>query len=188
MKINDILEKYYKDYKIKPYISNKRNFELWEKQVNLSKSKLVSKKNLTLTEDNLLPGEIILLWRISLDTFTTESISEGMYPKYFEYTYGIDAPYRLQVLEENGYVYQETLLNSLAYSNLVLLKNILKTKHIKGISKMKKEDVYLSIRDNFTEEELSAHIKVRKYSLTNLGELSLEKNKWIVDKHPKKKF
>ena len=41
-----------------------------------------------LLTDDLLAGDIILLWRIQFGTFTTET----WFPKYFEYTYGIDAP------------------------------------------------------------------------------------------------
>ena len=41
-----------------------------------------------LLTDDLLAGDIILLWRINFGTFTTET----WFPKYFEYTYGIDAP------------------------------------------------------------------------------------------------
>ena len=40
-----------------------------------------------LLTDDLLAGDIILLWRIQFGTFITET----WFPKYFEYTYGIDA-------------------------------------------------------------------------------------------------
>ena len=52
-----------------------------------------------LLADNLLAGDIILIWRINFATFTTES----WFPKYFEYTYGIDAPKHLEKLVEKGY-------------------------------------------------------------------------------------
>ena len=41
-----------------------------------------------LLTDDLLAGDIMLLWRIQFGTFTTET----WFTKYFEYTYGIDVP------------------------------------------------------------------------------------------------
>ena len=44
-------------------------------------------------EEGILPGHfLILLWRISFSTFTNESV----FPKYFEYTYGVNAEQALQ--------------------------------------------------------------------------------------------
>ena len=81
--INTILEKFYKDHKVKPSISPERDLDAW-----LLNSKPVPKRNMELLEDKLLAGDIILLWRIQFGTFTTET----WFPKYFEYTYGIDVP------------------------------------------------------------------------------------------------
>ncbi len=51
-----------------PYISPNRDIEAW-----LLDPKPVPKRNMELIEDNLLAGDIILLWRINFGTFTTES-------------------------------------------------------------------------------------------------------------------
>ena len=80
--ISDILEKFYADHEVKPYISPERDLEAW-----LLDPKPVSKRNMELLRDGLLAGDIILLWRIHFGTFTTET----WFPKYFEYTYGIHA-------------------------------------------------------------------------------------------------
>ena len=80
--MNTSLEKIYKDHQVKPYISPDRDIEAW-----LLNPKPVPKRNMELLEDNLLAGDIILLWRIQFGTFTTET----WFPKYFEYTYSIDA-------------------------------------------------------------------------------------------------
>ena len=45
-------------------------------------------------------GDIILLWHVGFDTFTTQS----WFPKYFEYTYGVDAAFDLRMLVEAGFV------------------------------------------------------------------------------------
>ena len=86
--MNTSLEKIYKDHQVKPYISPDRDIETW-----LLNPKPVPKRNMELLEDSLLAGDIILLWRISFGTFTTET----WFPKYFEYTYGIDTPKHLKL-------------------------------------------------------------------------------------------
>ena len=62
--MNTILEKLYKDYQVKPYISPNRDMEA---------PKPLPKRNMELLEDNLLAGDIILIWRINFGTFTTET-------------------------------------------------------------------------------------------------------------------
>jgi len=81
--VNTILEKIHKDHQLKPFISPERDLDAW-----LLNPKPVPKRNMELLTDDLLAGDIILLWRIQFGTFTTET----WFPKYFEYTYGIDAP------------------------------------------------------------------------------------------------
>ncbi|MBU0278100.1 MULTISPECIES: hypothetical protein [unclassified Gemella] len=188
MMIEQILNTYYADYENKPFISSDRDFDTWFKEVSVSKSKLVPKRNMQFTKENLLAGDIILLWRINFGTFTTESIKTGYYPKYFEYSYGIDAPSNLKKLLEDGYVLINTLLNSLEHNKMDNLKVALKSKNIKGISKLNKKELHSLIKNNFSEEELEQFISVRLYSLTDKGILALKNNQEIVDRHPKKKF
>jgi len=102
--MNTILSTIYKDYPVKPFISPNRDMEAW-----LLNPKPVPKRNMELLENNLLAGDIILLWRINFGTFTTET----WFPKYFEYTYGIDAPKHLEMLVEKGYAIIETAFDSL---------------------------------------------------------------------------
>ena len=54
--ISDILEKFYADHEVKPYISPERDLEAW-----LLDSKPVPKRNMELLQDGLLAGDIILL-------------------------------------------------------------------------------------------------------------------------------
>ncbi len=81
----------YDDYPIKPYVSPERN-------LTTEDFKPVSKQNMVELADGLLAGDIILLWRIAFGTFTNET----WFPKYFEYTYGIDAPKHLEWLIKNA--------------------------------------------------------------------------------------
>ena len=62
--MNTTFDTIYKDYPVKPYISPYRDMEA---------RKPVPKRNMELLEDNLLAGDIILIWRINFGTFTTET-------------------------------------------------------------------------------------------------------------------
>ena len=135
-----------------------------------------------LLTDDLLAVDIILLWKINFGTFTTET----WFPKYFEYTYGIDAPKHLEALVEKGYSLVETAFDSLDHLNATMKKNILKSKGSTGLSKMKAADLDQALHDNLTEEELASHFTVRGHKLTPKGEQILKQYQNIVDRHPKK--
>ena len=61
-----------------------------------------------LTRLSFPAGDIILLWRVGFDTFTTQS----WFPKYFERTYGIDAAFDLRMLVKAGLVEIESAADS----------------------------------------------------------------------------
>ena len=62
--MNAILETFYKDHQVKPFISPERDLDTWL---------LNPKRNMELLTDDLLADDIILLWRIQFGTFTTET-------------------------------------------------------------------------------------------------------------------
>lgn len=165
----------YEDYDIKPYISPNRDLE---KEDFIP----VPKKNMDLLEDGLLAGDIILLWRINFGTFTNKS----WFPKYFEYTYGINAPYNLSRLVEKSYVEVESSKNSLNHINLKEKKQILKKENIKGYLKLKSEEINNLIKDRIDSNTLDNYFDVRGYKLSEKGENILLKYQSIVDRHPKK--
>ena len=171
------IEKIYKDHPVKPFISPERDLNAW-----ILNPKPVPKRNMELLEDNLLAGDIILLWRINFGTFTTES----WFPKYFEYTYGIDAPKHLKTLVEKGYALVETSFDSLDHLNSTMKKNILKSKGITGLSKMRAADLDQALHDHFSEEELASLFSIRGYKLSPKGEQALKYHQAIIDRHPKK--
>lgn len=111
----------YKDYPEQPYINPDRD-PRWFQQLALGTVSRVPIRNMQRTEENLLPGDIILLWRIQLGTFTNET----WFPKYFEYDYGIDAPTQLAWLIENDYAYQASALDSLQFVSASEVKAMLK--------------------------------------------------------------
>ena len=175
--MNTILEKFYKDHQVKPFISPERDLDAW-----LLNPKPVPKRNMELLTDDLLAGDIILLWRIQFGTFTTET----WFPKYFEYTYGIDAPKHLEMLTKKSYAGIETAFDSLDHLNATMKKNILKSKGITGLSKIKAADLDQALHDHFSEEELASHFLIRGYKMIPKGEQILEQYQEIIDHHPKK--
>ncbi|HET0309827.1 TPA: hypothetical protein VPX61_001916 [Streptococcus pneumoniae] len=64
LSVNTILEKFYKEHQVKPFISPERELDTWL---------LSPKRNMDLLVDDSLAGDIILLWRIQFGTFTTET-------------------------------------------------------------------------------------------------------------------
>ena len=175
--ISDVMEKFYADHEVKPYISPERDLEAW-----LLDPKPVSKRNMELLRDGLLAGDIILLWRIHFGTFTTET----WFPKYFEYTYGIHASEHLKALVEKGYTFIESAFDSLDHINATMKKAILKKKGVTGLSKMKAADLNQALDDHFTEEELEQHFAIRGYQLTDKGKQALKDYQATIDRHPKK--
>lgn len=111
-----------------------------------------------------------------------------MYPKYFEYSYGIDAPKSLEKLLDEGYAVLDSAMDSLEHTTIAELKLLLKEKGVKGISKMKKDDVHNAIKENYTEGELEKLISIKGYSLSEKGRKALENNQEVIDRHPKKKL
>lgn len=172
----------YHDYPEIPYISPQRPLKEWLYKVKLGTASLVSKRNMSRTEEGLLPGDIILLWRISLGTYTTESWT----PKYFEYDYGIDCSASLAMLLDQGYAEELPAIQSLDHIAAPILKSLLKEKSIKGLSKMNKADLKNAIVENYGQEELNQAVPLRSYQLTDKGQAALDNNPDIIDRHPKK--
>lgn len=182
--IHPKIKNLYTDYPEIPYISPDRPIEAWLKKVKLGTENLVPKRNMLRTQEGLLPGDLILLWRISLGTYTTESWT----PKYFEYDYGIDCPASLTNLIDQGYALQDSAQESLDHTPASVLKALLKDKEIKGLSKLKKEEVKNKVLEVLSPEELDQAIDIRSYRLTPKGQAALENNQEIIDRHPKKKL
>ncbi|MFS1663988.1 hypothetical protein [Streptococcus sp. zg-JUN1979] len=168
----------YHDYPEMPYISKDRDLE----EIRLSPK--VPKRNMQRTQEGLLPGHIILLWRINFGTFTTET----PFSKYFEYSYGIEAQKELDHLITEGYVVIDSAQDSLAHLPASRLKVFLKERGLKGLSKMKRSDVDKAIKQSFSEEELGRLFSIRGLSLTIKGQKALTNHPEIIAKHPQKKF
>lgn len=174
----------YDDYAEVPYISPKRDLEEWLDLAEIGSEKLVPKRNMIRYEEDLLPGHLILLWRINFGTFTNTSI----YPKYFEYDYGINGRQALDEVLEKEYAAELSAMDSLDHLNAAQLKAILKKLEITGYSKLKKPELIELTRKQLTEEQIAPYFKVRGYVLTEAGKHLLVKHPEAVDRHPKKKY
>lgn len=96
-KVEYILNKYYRNYPRKPYISSDRNFNDWETRVSTFPNMIVQREMMIPYSDGLLPGHIRMLYWI-------KNINRGRIPEYFEYEHGIDFDTELKVLTSGGYV------------------------------------------------------------------------------------
>lgn len=176
--------KLYQDYAEVPYISPERDLEKWVTGVSIGSEKLVPKRNMIRYDEGLLPGHLILLWRINFGTFTNTS----GYPKYFEYDYGINGAQALDEIQEKGYANELSASDSLPYLNAAQLKAILKQYEIVGYSKLKKPELMELAKKQLTEEQLAPHFKIRGYKITPSGEELLLTYPEPVEHHPKKKY
>ena len=87
---------------------------------------------------------------------------------------------------EKGYTLVETAFDSLNHLNATMKKNILKSKGITELSKMKATNLEPALHDHFSEEELAGHFSIRGYRLTPKGEQAFKDHQAIIDHHPKK--
>ncbi|MCW6654997.1 hypothetical protein NHG26_06060 [Aerococcaceae bacterium NML201296] len=176
--------KLYQHHAEMPYISPERDLAAWLTEVELSSNKLVPKRNMIRLAEGILPGDIILLWRIQFGTYTNETVIS----KYFEYTYGIDARASLLHLIAQGYVVELSAHDSLDHVTAPFLRKILKEKGIVNLNKLKKPELAALIHAQVSEEALGVHFPTRQYALTAAGEQLLANHPEVIAKHPKKKF
>ncbi|MBM7636821.1 hypothetical protein [Streptococcus saliviloxodontae] len=162
----------YKDHDEMPYIAPKYEEEL--------RIKPIAKRQMIRTKEGLLPGHIILLWRIQFGTFTSNS----SFHKYFYTTYGIDAEKELAFLIEEKLVRVETAFESLRFLTALQLKQILKDKEVKGLSHYKRPDLDAKMAELFSEDDLAQLFSQRGYALTEKGRLCLDEYPDIVARYP----
>ncbi|EFR44235.1 hypothetical protein STRPS_0222 [Streptococcus pseudoporcinus LQ 940-04] len=166
----------YENHPEKPYINPKYELDLIQKPI--------PKRNMIRTKEGLLPGHIVMLWRISFGTYTTES----PHHKYFYTTYGIDADKELAWLIAHDYVAIDSAFDSLKHISALQLKEFLKEKGFKGLSKMKRSDLDRAISQEYTEESLGQKFSLRSYRLLEKGKKTLLAHPEIIDRHPQKKY
>lgn len=147
-------------------------------------NKPIAKWAMERTKEGLLPGHIIMLWRVNFGTYTTAQ----PHHKYFATSYGIDAQKELDFLINQGYAKMDTAFESLRHLPASQLKQFLKAKGVAGLSKMKRTDLDQAMQEHYQEQELAELFDVRGYSLLDKGQQTLAKYPEIVAKHPQKKY
>ena len=185
------VEHLYRNHRSLPYISPERDLAAWLDEVELSSSKLVPKwalepvANIELYGGYLFEvtaGDIILLWRISFNTFTTQS----WFPKYFEHTYGIDAAFDLRMLAEAGFIEIESAADSLDLLAAPALRKALKDAGVNSLSGAKKAELMGLARERLAPTQLEDTVPVRSYKLTAAGHALLDAHPEIVVRYQKK--
>lgn len=170
------LEDVYRNHLEMPYIHPKYETDLLEKPI--------AKKQMIRTKEGLLPGHIILLWRIQFGTYLTNT----PHHKYFYTTYGIDAEAELELLIAEGYVKIDSAFDSLRHLGMPKLRQLLMEKGVKGLSKMNREALDREMALHYSEEELASCFDFRSYALLPKGEALLMTHSEIVAGHPQKKY
>ncbi len=157
------VEHLYRNHRSLPYISPERDLAAWLEEVGVSSSKAVPKwalepvANIELYGGYLFEvtaGDIILLWRVGFNTFTTQS----WFPKYFEHTYGIDAAFDLRMLVEAGLVEVESAADSLDLVTAPALRKALKDAGVNGLSGAKKADLIRLTREHLSPPSLRTRL------------------------------
>lgn len=146
--------------------------------------KPIAKRQMERTPEGLLPGHIIMLWRLQFGSYLTTS----PHHKYFATTYGIVAQKELDWLMDQGYVTLENPVQALRHVPAQKLKLWLKEAEVKGLSKMARADLDVQVLALWSEEELGQRFEERAYLLTEKGQETLDRHPEIVAKHPQKKF
>lgn len=173
-----MINKVYKDYPEMPYINEARDIEDWIENPHKYPYSKVEKKQMVRLDEGLLPGDVVLLWRIGFNNFTNET----HIPDYFEYRYGVNAYNSLQLLMDKGYVVEWGVIESMDLIGAAQLKSVLKKYNLKLSGK--KDDLIQRIIHEISETELEKEIKTRKYLITEDGQKVLDKyTDEIIKKH-----
>ena len=181
----------YHNHRSLPYISPERDLTAWLEEVELLSSKLVPKWVLEMLDEielsggrvfEVTAGDIILLWRVGFDTFTTQS----WFPKYFEYTYRIDAAFDLRMLVETGFVEVESATDSLDLVTAPALRKAPKDAGVSGLSGAKKAELMGLAREHLSPAQFEDAVPMRSYKLTTAGLALLDAHPEVVAKHLKK--
>lgn len=167
----------YADYPEQPYISPDRDLKLWEEQPEKFPYKKVEKSKMIRLQEGVLPGDIIMLWRVGFGNFTTETVI----PNYFEYRYGVNSDESLTLLIELGYITQENAQGTIHLLSAPVIKRILKSHGLK-VSGNKQELLNRAL-DFIDPDELEKSFDERRYQITDKGKKLLKKYDDIVLKH-----
>lgn len=169
MKINDFFKKIkdtlFKPKGVEPYISPDRNMKEFEKKVNSFPAMKLNNELLRPIEDDLLPGDIILLYWLNNRDYYADI------PLYFEYEFGINASSHKEMLITKGFLEFASPSESLSALRVSELKEILRNYSLKLSGK--KSELICRIKNNLDEKDYKKHnIKILKVTSSGLDLLS----------------
>lgn len=177
-----ITHPHYKDYPEQPYISSQRDLEAWEKTPEKFPYGYIEKKDMIRIEEGLLPGDMVLLWRINFGNITNEMVL----PQYFEYRYGINTDESFKLLKDKDLIRNASMFEVLNVVSVPVLKRILKDQGYPVTGK--RDDIVARVKENITEETLEQIIPTRLYLITDKGKQLLDKYPEIIKRHGPKKM
>ncbi len=172
-----IIHSIYKEYPEQPYISPDRDLKAWVNTPENFPYGIVEKKQMQRLPEGILPGHVVMLWRIHFNNFTNQTLI----PQYFEYRYGVDSDECIATLTKLGYIKICGARQSLDVLNMVVLKRILQASGLPTSGK--KEELLKRILENIPEEQLASQVSLRKYEITPIGQAILDKYDDIIQKH-----
>ena len=171
------IEEIYAGYPEIPYVSKDRDVQDWLENPEKYPYKKVEKSQMVRLKEGILPGDLILLWRIGFNNFTTESVI----PNYFEYRYGVDSRESVALLMQLGMIRMGTSIETLDIIAVPILKKILEGNGLrKGGNR---EEILARVLDNVSEGDIGTYFTQRRYVILDKGRKTLDDNYDIILKH-----
>ena len=167
----------YEGYPERPYISKERDMEDWQAYPEKYPYGVVEKRNMVRLDEGILPGDIVMLWRIGFGNFTTET----HIPNYFEYRYGVESLASLERLEEKAYAETLDAKGTLDLISMPVLKRILEHFGLKKTGK--KQELVDRMLENVGAADLGSQFSERKIAITERGRDMLKKYDAIIQRH-----
>ncbi len=171
------LEEIYAGYAEIPYVSKERDLQDWINNPEKYPYKKVEKSQMIRLKEGILPGDLILLWRIGFNNFTTESI----FPEYFEYRYGVDASKSIELLQQLGMIRLGTAIETLDVISVPVLKKILEGNNLKKSGN--RAELLERVLENVSEGDIGTYFTQRRYVIEDKGRKVLLDNDGIIQKH-----
>lgn len=166
----------YRDYLEVPYVSPDRDVEAWERTPEKFPYGVVARSQMERLPEGLLPGHIIMLWRVHFGTFTTDSF----FPRYFEYRYGVDGREVLSTLLDKGYIRLSSARESADLLSVPHLKRLLAAH---GLPTSGKKAELLKRYRTLSDKEMEDEFDERRYVITPEGSAVLARYDNLIQKH-----
>lgn len=174
---NSILSKRYSGYPEAPYISPERDLAAWEADPAQFYYGVVERKQMQRLPEGVLPGHIVMLWRIHFGSFTNETVI----PQYFEYRYGVDSKEALETLTKLDFIAACSATDSLDCLTIPQLKKLLAASGLPA--KGNKAQLLAQLKEQLPEDKLAPLFPLRRYQITTKGTRLLEKYDDIIRRH-----